>query len=72
MITEEDFNYYGASKVEINDGCIKYVWLEDSDVTERDADNSLSLTDGSNALIEFANGKKMIVTNSEWGSLNWL
>ena len=72
-ITEkEDFSYNGASKVEINDGCIRCVWLECSKDTTLDEDDSLILSTGCSALIEFENGKKMIVTNSEWASLNWL
>jgi len=72
MITEEeDFNYNGSSKVEINDGCINCIWLENSNTKDLDNDKSVRLTDGHNALIEFSNGKKMIITNSEWCSLNW-
>ena len=73
MITEnEDFNYKSASKIEINDGCVKCIWLENSNKFKLDSDNSVMLSDSSNALIEFENGKKMIITNSEWCSLNWV
>ena len=47
MITEaEDFNYKGASKIEINDGCIKCIWLEHSKTNELDKENSIMLRDG--------------------------
>lgn len=72
MITETDFNYHEASKIELNDGSINCIWLESSNTNELDIDNSVSLADGGYALIEFSNGKKMIITNSEWCSLNWL
>ncbi|HUW07836.1 MAG TPA: hypothetical protein VMW01_16440 [Williamwhitmania sp.] len=73
MITEkEDFNYTRAAKIDVSDGCVKCIWLERSKETEFDNENSVRLTDGENALIEFENGKKMIITNSEWASLNWL
>lgn len=71
MTEEEDFIYYGASKIKINDGCIICIWLEDSKIRNLDNENSVNLTDGRNALIEFSNGKKMIINNSEWCSLNW-
>lgn len=72
MIAETDFNYNGASKIEVNDGSINCIWLEMSNITELDNENSIYLTDGGFALIEFSNGKKMIITNSEWCSLNWI
>ena len=69
---ESEFNYVNASKIEINDGSINCIWLECSIQKEINSDNALDLTDGYNALIEFSNGKKMIITNSEWCSLNWI
>ena len=73
MISEkEDFDYTRASKIDVSDGCVKCVWLEESKTTKLDEDNNVMLTDGYNALIEFENGRKMIITNSEWVSLNWL
>lgn len=72
-ITEaEDFNYKASSKIEINDGCVKCIWLEYSKINKFDNEGCAVLSDGYNALIEFENGKKMIITNSEWCSLNWL
>lgn len=72
MMEEDDFNYSRASKVEVNDGCIKCIWLEDSEITEFDSRNAVRLTDEGFALLEFENGKKMLITNSEWCSLNWI
>ena len=69
---ESDFNYNNACKVIINDGSIKCIWFENCQAQEIDEDNSLSLSDGECALIEFTNGKKMLITNSEWCSLNWV
>lgn len=71
-ITESYFNFNSASKIEINDGCIKCIWLEYSNTTEFDNNKCVMLSDGNNAVIEFENGKKMLITNSEWSSLYWL
>ncbi|MDH4127118.1 MAG: hypothetical protein OEV44_00080 [Spirochaetota bacterium] len=68
----EYFNYLTASMIEINDGCIKCIWLEYSNTNEFDNEGCVMLNNGDNALIEFENGKKMIITNSEWCSLKWL
>ena len=69
---EEDFNYKAASKIEKNDGCVKCIWFEHSEITKFDDGGCAMLSDGENALIEFENGKRMIITNSEWCSLNWI
>jgi len=69
---EEDFNYYSASKIEINDGCVKCIWLENSKTTSFDDEDCAMLSDGHNALIEFENGKEMIITNSERCSLIYI
>ena len=65
------FDYSMASKIDVNNGCIKCIWLEDS---QRSVlyDNSVMFTDGCNALIEFENGGKIIITNSEGGSINFM
>ena len=68
----EDFNYKASSKIEINDGCVKCVWLEYSKITKFDNEGRVMLHNGDNALIEFENGRKLIITNSEWCSLNWV
>ena len=69
----DEFNYRKASKVEINDGCIKCIWLEDSTITEiKDEEEGLSLRTGKDAIIEFVNGKRVLITNSEWVNLVWL
>ena len=44
------------------------MWLERSKETKLDEDDSLMLTTGYDALIEFENGRKMIVTNSSYSS----
>lgn len=66
------FDKTNASEVKVNDGCIKSIWLENSETTEFDADGDLTLNDGDNALIEFENSKSMMVFNSEWCTLNYL
>lgn len=71
-MTESDFNYEGAYKLEINDGSINCIWFENCLYKELDKNKSLYLTDGHDCLIEFSNGKKMVITNSEWCSLNWM
>jgi hypothetical protein len=50
---EGEFNYKAASKIEVNDGCVKCIWLEYSRTTEFDGDGCAMLSDGDNALIEF-------------------
>ena len=69
---EVDFEYGGASRIDIRDGCIDCIWLEDSTDTTIRNDGSIILTDGCNAMIKLENGVKMLVTNSEWASLNWV
>ena len=66
------FDKNGASKIDINDGCVKCIWLENSETEKLDKDNGLWLTDGYNALIELENGKMMVISNSEWGSINFI
>lgn len=63
------FCFTNASRVDINDGSIKCIWLEDSKTTKLDKDNGLQLQTGRGALIELSNGKKIIITNSEWCDL---
>lgn len=70
-MTLNDFNFNNASLKKVSDGCIDQIWLEDSEQTEI-KDNCITLNDGSNALIEFTNGRKMIITNSEWSSMNFI
>ena len=65
----ENFDYTLASKVEINDGCIKCIWVENADKIGFDSDGELVFSLGYGAVIEFQNGKKMLITNSEWGSI---
>ena len=66
-----EFDFTNASKIFVNDGCIKCIYVENSDVPNI-KDNYLHLEDQGSALIEFENGKKMIITNSEWASLHWI
>lgn len=73
-MTEQDFDYGNACKVEINDGSIKCIWYDECLTTEDLERKCKEITDegfsiempGQNALIEFTNGKKMIVNHSEW------
>ena len=72
-MTTDNFNFDGAITVPVNDGLIKCILVERSECEDVSVeDNSLSLPTASNAIIEFENGKKMLITNSEWCSLNWL
>jgi hypothetical protein len=68
---EEEFNYNSAKQIQINDGFIKCVWLEyiTEPYSSTPKDNEVSLYDGCGALIEFENGRKILITNSEWCSL---
>jgi hypothetical protein len=70
---DEDFDLQKAYKKEINDGFINTVWLEDENwdyaVGVSDDNTKVSLQTAGKALIEFANGKHILITNSEWCSL---
>jgi hypothetical protein len=69
---DEDFDLQKAYKKEINDGFINTVWLEDenwdSSVGVSDDNTKVSLQTAGKALIEFANGKHILIKNSEWCS----
>lgn len=69
---EDNFDYSKAYKVEINDGSINCIWFEEGGLQNMSEPMELWLTDGHDALIEFSNGKKMIISNSEWCCLMWL
>ncbi len=70
-MSRNTFNKEHASEVVINDGCIKSIWLEHSVKTKLDGYDQIDLETGSWAMIEFCNGKSMIITNSEWSSLQY-
>jgi hypothetical protein len=69
---DEDFDLQKAYKKEINDGFINTIWLEDENwdytVGVSDDNTKVSLQTGGKALIQFANGKHILITNSEWCS----
>jgi hypothetical protein len=69
----EDFDLTKAYKKEINDGFIKCIWLEDdnwdSTLGVSDDNTEVSLQTAGKAIIQFANGKHILVDNSEWCSL---
>jgi len=55
--------------------CIKQIYVEwnhRGEIPEFDEDGTLELDTGGSAIIEFTNGKKLLILNSEWCSLNWL
>jgi len=66
------FNLKDASEIKVNDGCIKSIYLQNSKETEFDKDGSVNLSTGDNALIEFVNGKRLMINQSEWASLHWM
>ena len=69
------FDLSTAYKKEINDGFIKTIWLEDGGwdhVGMSDCNKRVSLQTGGNAIIEFSNGKRILITNSEWCSINFI
>lgn len=70
----ESFDKEKAYKKEINDGFIKCIYLEDdnwdSTVGVSEDNTDIGLQTAGNALIEFANGKHILVHNSEWCSLS--
>jgi hypothetical protein len=73
MITIEDFCFSGATEIIINDGFIKSIFLEDTESKKKLLySNSIEIETGGNALIEFVNGKKILITNSEWASINFV
>jgi hypothetical protein len=67
------FDLSTAYKKEINNGFINTIWLEDdnwdSTLGVSDDNTEVSLQTAGKALIEFANGKRILITNSEWCSL---
>lgn len=71
-----EFDKTSAQEIVINDGLIKSIWLEcttfDSKSEGFDSDGVLELFTGENALIEFVNGKNLLITNSEWSFLSFL
>lgn len=72
---DEDFDLDKAYKKEINDGFIKCIWLEDENWDElsvSDDNTEASLQTAGKALIEFANGKHLLITNSEWCHLYFI
>jgi hypothetical protein len=79
-MTESDFDYENALNFEINDGCIKCIWFEECSDLERLEREYKNITEygfcinfpGLNALIEFTNGKKMIISQSEWCTLYFI
>lgn len=66
-----DFDFTGCKKIEVNDDFIKAIYLEDGYYDNKLIDNSLNLPTGGSALIQFMCGKVILITNSEWGSLNF-
>lgn len=69
----ESFNFESASKIEVNDGFIKCIWLQNVEYmrTPERKDEWVDLAVGGDAVIEFENGKKMYISNSEWCSVCW-
>jgi hypothetical protein len=69
---DEDFDLQKAYKKEINDGFINTIWLENDngwcDFGVSDDNTKVSLQTAGKALIQFANGKHILITNSEWCS----
>lgn len=69
----EDFDFSNTYKKEINDGFISRIWLEDEDwdstVGISDDNKEVTLQTAGDAVIEFSNGKRILIRNSEWCSL---
>lgn len=69
----EHFDFSNTYKREINDGFISRIWLEDGNwdptVGISDDNKEVTLQTTGNAVIEFANGKRILIKNSEWCSL---
>lgn len=69
----EDFDFSNTYKKDINDGFINRIWLEDEDwdstVGVSDDNKEVTLQTAGDAVIEFANGKRILIRNSEWCSL---
>jgi len=66
------FDLSTAYKKEINDGFINTIWLEDGgwdNPNVSDDNKEINLQTAGNAIIKFANGKRILITNSEWCSL---
>lgn len=71
MITISDFDMTNCKEIKIEDGFIKSIFAEKCR-SFKDAElegNTIELTTGCNAMIEFINGYKILITNSEWGSI---
>jgi hypothetical protein len=72
---DEDFDLEKAYKKEINDGFINTIWLEDDNwdgLGVSDDNTEASLQTAGKALIQFANGKHLLITNSEWCKLYFI
>lgn len=69
-----NFKFDDATTININDGCIKNITVENCKTKDfiKFKNNTLQLPTHGNAILEFENGKKMLITNSEWCSLNWI
>ena len=74
-----DFSYYNAKIINVPiklRGYIKEIWLEDMTLTSFasetsfDEDDSISLSTAKKALLIFHNDIKLVISNSEWCSLN--
>ncbi len=75
MNLEKIFHKPNATEIEINDGCIKSIWVEDfpkgKNIEEMNGNIPIQLSTGCDALIEFENGKAMLISSSEWCSLDY-
>ena len=72
---DEDFDLEKAYKKEINDGFINCIWLQDDKwdgLGVSDDNTEASLQTAGSALIQFANGKHLLITNSEWCKLYFI
>ena len=67
----DDFDFQAAERVLINKGGVKCIWVEECYriSAKIDGDGTVWLEDGGNGLIELDNGTKILVTNSEWGTI---
>jgi hypothetical protein len=70
----DNFKFDDSTTIEINDGVINKIIVENKKTKGfvKMENNTLELPTHGNAIIEFSNGKRMLVTNSEWCSFNWL
>jgi hypothetical protein len=75
LMESEMFDLSTAYRKDINDGFINTIWLEDAGwdhVGVSDDNKEIDLQTAGNALIEFSNGKRILITNSEWCSINFI